>query len=248
MSQKIESTVISNSNSNHHLIHKETNEKKMSFRGGKWDKEEHHKFIEGLFIYGNQWKKMQNYIKSRSSIQVRSHSQKFIVKIKNKYIELYGNEELSQGSFEIKSNHIISLLSNEFECNFITNFCKRIEQLEGSRDDKLKSFLLEKKYNFIKTILNLMNNPTMKPNVSRKNIISENLSSPISLSSLPTEFETEEKNNEKEVNEYVGYKENSLTDDDLFKLSFNDEIEFYSEKFNEYHYENDLSFFEKKFD
>ena len=240
MSQEIENTAVISSGNSHNQ------EAKVSFRGGKWDKEEHHKFIEGLFIYGNQWKKMQKYIKTRSSIQVRSHSQKFIVKIKNKYIELYGKEELTHGSFEIKATHIISLLSNDFECNFITKFCKRIDQLEGSKDDKLISFLQEKKHNFIKTILNLMNDPTLKPNVSRKNTIADNLSSPMSLSSLPTEYETEDKNNEKNVNEYHEYKENSLTEDDLFKLSFNDEIEF--EAFNEYQYENDLSFFEKQFD
>ena len=82
MSQEIENTAVISSGNSHNQ------EAKVSFRGGKWDKEEHHKFIEGLFIYGNQWKKMQKYIKTRSSIQVRSHSQKFIVKIKSdKYIK-----------------------------------------------------------------------------------------------------------------------------------------------------------------
>lgn len=170
-------------------------EKKHSFKGGKWEKDEHHKFIEGLFIYGNQWKKM---------------SQKFIVKIKNKYIELYVKEELLGDNYELKANNILSLLSNEFECDFITNFCKRIEQLEGNRDYKLISFLQMKKQNFVNTILNLMNTSPIKSNASRKNAISENVHSPISISSLPTEFETEDKNNEKFINEY--YKEN--TEDD----------------------------------
>ena len=53
-----------------------------TFQSGKWTEEEHEKFIEGILLYGNEWKKVQNIIKTRSSAQARSHAQKFFLKIK----------------------------------------------------------------------------------------------------------------------------------------------------------------------
>ena len=49
---------------------------------GRWSKEEHEKFIEGILKYGNEWRKVQKIIKSRSSTQARSHAQKFFLKLK----------------------------------------------------------------------------------------------------------------------------------------------------------------------
>ena len=45
--------------------------------------EEHQKFIDGILEYGNEWKKVQQIIKTRSSTQARSHAQKFFLKLKN---------------------------------------------------------------------------------------------------------------------------------------------------------------------
>lgn len=52
------------------------------FNQGRWSSEEHKKFIEALFLYGNEWKRVQVYIKTRSSSQARSHAQKFFQKLK----------------------------------------------------------------------------------------------------------------------------------------------------------------------
>ena len=52
------------------------------FQSGKWTEEEHEKFIEGILLYGKEWKKVQEIIKTRSSAQARSHGQKFFLKIK----------------------------------------------------------------------------------------------------------------------------------------------------------------------
>ena len=52
------------------------------YKTGRWSKEEHEKFIEGILKYGNEWRKVQKIIKSRSSTQARSHAQKFFLKLK----------------------------------------------------------------------------------------------------------------------------------------------------------------------
>ena len=63
-----------------------TNSNKISnnneFQSGRWTDLEHQKFIEGILEYGNEWKKVQGVIKTRSSTQARSHAQKFFLRIK----------------------------------------------------------------------------------------------------------------------------------------------------------------------
>ena len=50
---------------------------------GRWDPDEHMRFIEAINIFGNEWKEVQKYVATRSSNQVRSHAQKFFLKLKN---------------------------------------------------------------------------------------------------------------------------------------------------------------------
>lgn len=49
---------------------------------GRWGKEEQKLFAEAVFKYGNNWKKIQGHISSRNITQVRSHAQKFLMKLK----------------------------------------------------------------------------------------------------------------------------------------------------------------------
>ena len=53
---------------------------------GRWTIEEHKKFIEGIIKFGNNWKKIQKYISTRTATQARSHAQKFFDKIKKNNI------------------------------------------------------------------------------------------------------------------------------------------------------------------
>lgn len=52
------------------------------YHSGRWTPEEHQKFIEGILNYGNEWKRVQSIIKTRSSTQARSHAQKYFLRIK----------------------------------------------------------------------------------------------------------------------------------------------------------------------
>lgn len=49
---------------------------------GRWTNEEHCLFLEGLVLYGNEWKQVQNHITTRSATQARSHAQKFFIRIR----------------------------------------------------------------------------------------------------------------------------------------------------------------------
>ena len=49
---------------------------------GRWTKEEHDKFLDGIVQYGINWKKVKSLIATRTAIQVRSHAQKYYRKLK----------------------------------------------------------------------------------------------------------------------------------------------------------------------
>ena len=49
---------------------------------GRWSEEEHEKFLEGIVLYGINWKKVKTLIETRTLMQVRSHAQKFFNKMK----------------------------------------------------------------------------------------------------------------------------------------------------------------------
>jgi SHAQKYF class myb-like DNA-binding protein len=79
---------------------------------GRWQPEEHERFIEAIMKYGNEWKSVQKHVGSRSSTQARSHAQKFFVKMKKaNLIDI--NIDLSKNS--IKTLHEIANNMNSEE-------------------------------------------------------------------------------------------------------------------------------------
>jgi len=64
---------------------KEEGDKETSnicLRYGYWSKSDHNKFIEALYLYENDWTRIQEYVKDRTDKQVHSHAQKFFLKLK----------------------------------------------------------------------------------------------------------------------------------------------------------------------
>jgi SHAQKYF class myb-like DNA-binding protein len=48
---------------------------------GRWTKEEHLKFVEGLKKYGKNWKQVEEFVGTRNGTQIRSHAQKFFLRL-----------------------------------------------------------------------------------------------------------------------------------------------------------------------
>lgn len=61
-------------------------ENTKEFHSGKWSQLENFLFIEGVLLYGNNWKKIQENIVTRTTTQARSHAQKIFLKLQSKNI------------------------------------------------------------------------------------------------------------------------------------------------------------------
>jgi len=84
-----------------------------SYNNGRWQPEEHKRFIEAIFKYGNEWKLVQKYVGTRSSTQARSHAQKFFVKMKRANV-LNFNIDISKNSIKTLHELANSLNSDEY--------------------------------------------------------------------------------------------------------------------------------------
>ena len=62
---------------------KEKDKANIFKKQGFWNKSEHNKFIEALYLYNCNWKKIESYLKNRTYKQIRSHAQKFYLKLKS---------------------------------------------------------------------------------------------------------------------------------------------------------------------
>lgn len=49
-------------------------------KSGRWTAKEQSLFLDGLSLFGRNWKKISSLVKTRSPTQVRSHAQKYFLK------------------------------------------------------------------------------------------------------------------------------------------------------------------------
>jgi len=87
--------------------------KEGSYNCGRWQPEEHQRFIVAIMKYGNEWKQVQKHVGTRSSTQARSHAQKFFVKIKKSNV-FHFNVDLSKNSIKTLHEMANSLNTDEY--------------------------------------------------------------------------------------------------------------------------------------
>ena len=63
-------------------LYKKNNLHNLKKKDGRWTEEEKNRFIQGIVLYGINWKKVKALIPTRRAVQVRSHAQKFYLRMK----------------------------------------------------------------------------------------------------------------------------------------------------------------------
>lgn len=124
-------------------------QKKGTYNTGRWTEDEHRRFIEAIMKFGNEWKSVQAHIKTRSSAQSRSHSQKFFLKVKNyDFLDFKSTNpsitslnELARTLSEKERNEVLQLL---ISCEY-NELPQPKPQLQRKR--KSSSFEIQKDFN-----------------------------------------------------------------------------------------------------
>mmetsp|Transcript_16654 Transcript_16654/g.47425 ORF Transcript_16654/g.47425 Transcript_16654/m.47425 type:complete len:345 (-) Transcript_16654:160-1194(-) len=63
---------------------------------GRWDKEEHERFLEGFRSFGRDWKGIASVVKTRSAVQIRTHAQKFFQKATKSGVKTISSSDSQQ--------------------------------------------------------------------------------------------------------------------------------------------------------
>ena len=168
-----------------------------NIRDGRWTEEERNKFIQGIVLYGINWKKVKTLIPTRSAVQVRSHAQKFFHKLKLCKDENLGidftlksihnfRDMINQIKSKNQNYNIIFILKKLSQEGVNRRFFKKIKKIKKARyemhnnnitknEDKNELIKLDENNNcmYNNCILNHNNNTNM--NLFDNNIIGQNI-------------------------------------------------------------------------
>ena len=107
---------------------------------GRWTEEEKNKFIQGIVLYGHNWKKVNKLIPSRTAVQVRSHAQKFFYKMRSCKDDSLGI------NFALNPVKNIRDMINQIKCsNPNSNIIFILKKLSNKYVNKRKYKLFQKK-------------------------------------------------------------------------------------------------------
>ena len=101
--------------------------------GGRWNKDEQYRFAEAVLLYGNEWKKIQSHVFSRNLTQVRSHAQKFLMKLKE--TNFYKNLNLD---LNLNWTKVMNYLRDHIENDILKEVFFSVEQNEEKNAEKKK--------------------------------------------------------------------------------------------------------------
>ena len=147
---------IKEDNNNEKLSENENKlEENSNGNNGRWGKTEHLRFLAGCLLYKNNWKKVETYVRTRTSTQIRSHAQKYLKKLEKKYFLQNSGNKSPNDSFNDDFNDLVLIKkekdekdeinikeskdNKESENNDINNNKENEENKEDKIDKSLKN-------------------------------------------------------------------------------------------------------------
>ena len=138
---------ISNTTHENIIDYEGKSEDNITGNNGRWDKNEHIRFLGGCLQYGNNWKKVETYVKTRNSTQIRSHAQKYLKKIEKKY---YSKGSSKNGNISPNDSFIDEIINN--------NYLPKTKENQNNTEEKKSENLNNNENN--KELNNTNNNST----------------------------------------------------------------------------------------
>ena len=228
--------------SNKQMIQKEKKNEIKKSSNGRWSKEEHNKFIEGIIKFGNDWKKIQKYIPSRTNTQARSHAQKFLMKLKNS--DYFKNKNIDLSLSWSKTIQLIKNSLSEDDFSFVlknVSYCNKLRErkkkfIHKKIRVKKKKFQIQIKNNCY-NCNNANYNQKEKENVNKN--INENIRNNFINNDLK-ESENERYNLEKDTN----FNSDNINNENEY--IFSTTSEYSNSLYNDYNNINRFFYFQMK--
>jgi SHAQKYF class myb-like DNA-binding protein len=112
----------------------EENKELENMNGGRWNAEEQQRFAEAVLKYGNDWKQIQIYVNSRNMTQVRSHAQKFLMKLKETNFMVQNNIDLT-----LSWTKTMNILRSSVQYDELKKLLFSVEQNDEKKSEKKQS-------------------------------------------------------------------------------------------------------------
>ena len=117
-----------------------------TYNNGRWTDSEHRKFLEAIAVYGNKWDKVKEHVVTRSTRQIRSHAQKYIMSLSRKKFEkeVIDNNSSIEQLKEIDQSELESIIYNKFKGNSMKLFDLDMNVNNHLRENNKKVFMIAK--------------------------------------------------------------------------------------------------------
>lgn len=186
-------------------------------REGRWSKEEHERFLEGIILYGTNWKKIRELVGTRTKIQICSHAQKFFSKMKTCKVEELGLDFTLDSVCSIKDMiNQIKFINSKFPQNYLIlklnknyNIIQILKYLKENTNNKNLNNENTNKTNYINESFNKNDSSNLATNTNYIEILNHILYD--NLNNLSnTENELEYINNNSLLNYYSNHNSDFL--------------------------------------
>ena len=148
---------------------------------GRWSLEEQDRFLKGCYLYKNNWKKIQEYIKTRTIPQIRSHAQKYLIRLCGKYSIKLSKKKfaLSNSNQDIVTVPCKKRLSiskmNIYEKNIFEMFNYYNREIISEENENKKEINDLNKINHVPNLNNSLNFINNNLNINQEIILNENI-------------------------------------------------------------------------